>query len=90
MKKLFLILSLMFSSWSNATPFDSNYITSDLVSDKLAVAAANIIKIYGYRCDSISSARPMYFSHGYVIQCNSFRYEYEIRGRGGRWVVTIN
>ena len=47
------------------------------------------IRATGWRCDSISSVRPLILSRGYVFVCNSFRYEYEIKDRGGNWVVTL-
>lgn len=41
----------------------------------------------GYRCDSVLVARKMAFERGFVLACNSGRYEYEIVDRGGNWTV---
>ena len=48
-----------------------------------------MIRARGWRCNTISSARMMVFSRGFEMTCNGFAYEYEIRDRGGRWVVTL-
>ena len=50
---------------------------------------AAMVRLYGYRCDSISSAREWLLSYGYTLNCNGFRYEYELRDKGGNWVVTV-
>lgn len=52
-------------------------------------ALASMIRLYGWRCDSISAARFLVFSRGYKIVCNRYAYEYLIKDRGGRWVVTL-
>ena len=48
-----------------------------------------MIRARGWRCNTISSARMMVFSRGFEVSCNGYAYEYEIRDRGGRWVVTL-
>lgn len=48
-----------------------------------------LVRANGYRCDSISAARPMMFSRGFVLVCNGFAYEFEIEDKGGRWRVTV-
>ncbi|EGQ7683087.1 hypothetical protein IZS58_004014 [Vibrio parahaemolyticus] len=49
----------------------------------------NIIGMYGYKCDSISTIREMILSRGFEVVCNNFYYEYEIEDQGGNWVVTL-
>ncbi|MCE8523348.1 hypothetical protein KBY24_20090 [Ruegeria pomeroyi] len=49
----------------------------------------NMIRAYGWRCDSISAIRPFVFSRGFTIVCNSFNYEYDISDKGGNWVVEL-
>lgn len=50
-----------------------------------------LIRLRGYRCDTINAARPFLFSgSGYVLDCDGFRYRYTIEDRGGRWTVTVD
>ena len=48
-----------------------------------------IIRLNGYRCDTVDSIRPFLLSYGLTVHCNQFRYKYEIEDRGGRMVVTV-
>lgn len=65
-------------------------ISSNLKNDPRALEAMAIqVKANGYKCDSISSARTMLVSRGYVIVCNHFAYEYEIEDKGGQLRVTV-
>ncbi|MYB27259.1 MAG: hypothetical protein F4X32_07175 [Candidatus Dadabacteria bacterium] len=49
-----------------------------------------LVRAYGYRCDSVSHARPLFFKPGFEIQCNNLRYQYQVVDKGGRWVVCLN
>jgi len=55
----------------------------------LADSASALIRVSGYRCDSVSSIQRWVFSEGFSVVCNDFRYKYEIEDRGGRWTVTL-
>ena len=71
------------------------YIESDAtlyegVSRASAIAAAQYVQAWGYRCDSISSVIPFAFSPGLYIKCNRYRYSYEIEDKGGNWIVTLD
>lgn len=48
-----------------------------------------LIRLTGYKCDSISAVREMMLSRGFAVVCNNFNYEYEIEDKGGNWVVTL-
>ncbi|UYI49664.1 zinc ribbon domain-containing protein [Vibrio natriegens] len=48
-----------------------------------------LIKLTGYKCDSISAIREMMLSRGFTVVCNNFYYEYDIEDKGGNWVVTL-
>ena len=88
MKKLILALSIAALSFSvSATPFDQPVKSS---SKKQAQAAANLIKAYGYRCDSISAFQPFIMGGGFTLRCNNFSYKYLIEDKGGRWTVTVD
>lgn len=60
------------------------------VSDTQLDAMVGLIILHGFRCDSISSARPMLLSVGFVMHCNGYRYSYNIEDRGGNWVVEVD
>lgn len=65
----------------------------DAVHDRIETntvgALVQYIRIYGYRCDTVSAARPMVLQTGFVVYCNRYNYEYEVVDRGGNWVVTL-
>ncbi len=56
----------------------------------LANATASLIRLNGWRCDSISSMHPLLIGHGYKVGCNFYRYKYKIEDRGGNWEVSLN
>lgn len=93
MKTLLLATAITLASFSTVAatkvPYDNSAIVKKERKPK-AQAAAAIVKIYGYRCDTISAFQPMVFSDGYTISCNRFRYTYELEDKGGRWVVTVD
>lgn len=64
-------------------------IYKDINNRQLELLVA-LIKAYGYRCDSVSAARPFLLSYGFTVLCNGYRYEYEIEDKGGNWVVTVD
>ena len=73
------------------TPIEQEAIISENLKDDpraLEVMAIQV-KANGYKCDSISSARTMLVSRGFVIGCNHFAYEYEIEDKGGQLRVTV-
>ncbi|WP_439357885.1 hypothetical protein [Bradyrhizobium sp. DASA03007] len=51
--------------------------------------AVALIRSNGWRCDSVSSLVPFVMSRGFTINCNHFRYAYELADRGGNWVATL-
>ena len=85
-KKLFLA-ALMFSATVSAVNIerDANIGTSV----EHATVAAQLIKAFGYRCDSISSIRGALRGGGHIVHCNGYRYEYHIYDRGGRYTVKV-
>lgn len=48
-----------------------------------------IIRLYGYTCNSVSSLL-VGWKGNVKIKCNNYKYKYEIVDRGGRWVVCID
>ncbi|UWQ19197.1 hypothetical protein [Jannaschia sp. M317] len=56
---------------------------------RLIDPGVGMIRAMGWRCDSISAARPFLMSRGFTIVCNNFRYTYEFEDRGGNWTVSL-
>jgi hypothetical protein len=52
-------------------------------------ASVALIRASGWRCDTISGFRVLLWETGYNIHCNQFRYHYEVKDRGGRWVAEL-
>lgn len=49
----------------------------------------DMVRSSGYVCDSVSGARPMIWTPGYVLTCNRFRYTYDIEDKGGTPIVIV-
>lgn len=52
--------------------------------DKLA----NMVRAAGYACQTPHAVTPFAFSEGLSLDCDSYRYRYEITNQGGNWQVT--
>ena len=93
------ILALLIGATAQAQPVQlehdaivGNSIASQSAEKRMELlnALANMIRLNGWRCDSISAARTMLFSRGYAVSCNGYAYSYEIEDRGGQWVVSLD
>lgn len=82
---------LLISGAVLATPVELNAVINEKLEGRTDIleGMANLVRANGYRCDSISAARPMVFSRGFVLVCNGFAYEYQLEDKGGRWRVTV-
>ena len=96
MKRLAIALALTaIPGTVSAVPIETDAVISDtadfpratLIS--LADPGASMIRLKGWRCDSVSAIRPHLFSRGFTMVCNNFRYTYEFKDRGGNWVVNL-
>lgn len=88
MKKL--ILALIVSAPAMATTFADDYRQQPDLSSKQALMLAEIVKAFGYSCNSINSASRSAWSNGkYKLVCNNWNYVYTIEDKGGRAVVTV-
>jgi hypothetical protein len=76
---------------SNRTPIEKDAVLyKDSAEDlDLIDKLAKIVRSNDDRCDSISAARPMLMSVGFVLSCNQFQYTYDIQDKGGHWLVTV-
>lgn len=72
-------------------PIEKKAVLFDASQDSLSFiqSLSSIVRSKDYRCDSISAARPMILSRGFVLVCNNFHYAYDIRDKGGRWQVEV-
>lgn len=89
MKKI-LALVAAFASGSAmaATPIEPGAVIIDVSPQKIE-ALAFLVRMHGYGCNSVSVAKTMVSNNGYVLVCNRTQYEYEIKGKGRRWQVTV-
>ena len=74
---------------SQQVRFESTFATRGRVSSGTAQAGAMLVRASGFRCDSISGADKFIFSSGMTLHCNNYNYSYDVRDRGGRWVVSV-
>lgn len=91
MKKLIAILALTLAVVPAAEAFEIEA-GADIhrkVQGKLEAIVA-VVEYFGYRCDTVSAARPLIFGNGFSLYCNRFRYGYSIEDRGGNWTVTLD
>lgn len=86
-----VILNLVAPTAIAATPVERDAMIDDKFKGRTDVLEelVTFIKAHGYRCDSISAARPMVFSRGFVVRCNQWAYEFEIEDKGGKWRITV-
>jgi len=54
-----------------------------------AEAAAGIVQLNGYRCNSISKFKPLILDRGYHLICNNWQYSYTIKDKGGKMIVEV-
>jgi len=64
-------------------------IFSDYNNQKMLNALQSLVRLNGYRCDSISAAMPFLFSKGITLTCNHYDYVFDIADHGGKWEVTV-
>ena len=72
--------------WPN---MEKDAMVSETVSHRQIWGMVEMVKLQGYRCDSVSSASMFFFGGGYTLKCNRYRYEYEIEDHGGKWIVRV-
>lgn len=49
--------------------------------------AVRMVREYGFQCDSVSSFRPLLAYDGFLLRCNRFTRQYELRSVDGYWAV---
>jgi hypothetical protein len=97
-KKLLFAVILVMSCSAQAQPSSATppiekgaIVDADLLAraPEMPKHIAVVIRLFGYRCDSISQLRPMFGSRGYVVACNEWAYKYDVEDRGGKWEVKL-
>lgn len=68
---------------------EQNAVINEKISVDLLKELIVFTKSSGYKCDTVSSARPFMNDKGYQLNCNNYRYKYEIEDKGGNLVVTV-
>lgn len=59
------------------------------ISKKLALAMADYVVSRGYACSSITRLSQTAMSGKFRLRCNYGRYNYDIKDRGGKWMITV-
>lgn len=70
-------------------PVESGATLGDGVDPVLIDASVMLVRIHGWKCDTVSALLPFTASPGYTLRCNDRRYSYELRDRGGTWVAEL-
>lgn len=87
---LFVFCSAAFGQDIKPTPIENNARISKEVTVRQAYALAAMVRLHGYRCDSISGVALFVLSRGYHLFCNRSNYHFELADKGGKWVVTVD
>ncbi|WP_424948037.1 hypothetical protein [Candidatus Spongiihabitans sp.] len=85
-----IVLFISFNVYAQNTPIERDAIFTEGFDRSVIDTLVTLVRLHGYRCDSVSAARPFVFSRGFSITCNGFAYEYEIEDKGGTWTVTLD
>lgn len=84
---LFFMVYFPEATYASSVRIESSDAIYRTLSESQAQDAANLVRLHGYSCRSISKFKPLIMSNGYHIICNGWRYSYEIKDVGGRYVV---
>lgn len=68
---------------------EDDAVINEQISEGLLKELIVFTKSSGYKCDTVSSARPFVNDEGYNLKCNNYRYEYEIQDKGGNITITV-
>ncbi|MDX8521128.1 hypothetical protein [Mesorhizobium dulcispinae] len=91
MRKFLCILSLIATTpaLAQSAPIEPDAVISDQISRSILEPAVNMVRLHGWRCDSISALRPFLMSRGFAVVCNGFNYTYNFEDKGGNWIVSV-
>jgi hypothetical protein len=83
-----IFLAVPASSTSVPVQTTTTTSTADTDQEQVKSRLTALIRLTGYKCDTLTKWRPMLFSRGYEVSCDLY-YSYEVEDKGGRWVVTV-
>lgn len=90
MKKTVVISVLMaIASIANAVPVEQGADLYKPITRETAAFLGDTVKASGYRCDSVSGALSTGGGTTYRVNCNGYRYTYEIKDVGGTWKIFV-
>lgn len=67
-----------------------NSMFSEGITDTQIKSAVDLVKAYGFTCNSVTSMTAHIWTTGFSLSCNNFSYTYNIEDVGGNWVVTVD
>lgn len=76
MKKVILVLLMVGSLFADLTQEEKDL-------------SGRLVKVLGYRCDTVDNARRSVYDGSITVYCNGFSYSYELKNRGGRWQIEV-
>ncbi len=83
MKKIFFTTIAFLSLVTTLNATDGNLTNSQVDAVK------KLVKLYGYRCDSVNFAMRSSWDGSIRFVCNNNRYVYEVKDVGGNWTVKV-
>lgn len=84
-----LLFSALSGGNQNGTSQNNSSGGGSGVSAESARAVQKVIRLYGFRCDSVDSVIESSWDGSYSVYCNDYHYRYSIDDVGGNWVVTV-
>lgn len=87
-KTLIAALIMFLSPTVNATPVESGADIYSPITKKFAGILGDVVSASSYRCDSVSGAVRVN-SKRFRVNCNGYRYTYEIKDIGGQWRIFV-
>lgn len=92
MRKILVLIavSMALPAMAADVPIEPDAVMSNNISTSLISPAVDMIRAYGWKCDSISALRPFLMSRGFTVVCNNFSYTYNLEDKGGNWVVSLD
>lgn len=81
------VFTLTSASLANATPVENNADLYSPITREFAGILGDVVSSSGYRCDSVSGA--VKSRKVFRVNCNGYRYTYEIKDIGGQWRIFV-
>ena len=85
---LFLVLTLFgVAHADDSIKMEQDAVLGDRITPAVIYPVVRYIRIFGYKCDSVSALRKFFRGRGFKVSCNRYSYSYEVEDRGGKWIV---